>query len=336
MIAWGIGAALLGLLGIQYVAKVATFLPLIPLITLLVLLAKTASGIGSFNPQELIAAGQSSGLPDPDVPVAAHLDGMGVIFYMVTYIVGFFATAGAAGVDFGMNNRDKKDVSMGGLVGIALAIIFTAGLALLIVAGTYGNKEMAARALNETKGSLNPVELMPVIIGADASKWVSLLLAISAFPSACFSSFIAANSFKTTLPKVNPFISVGIGAAISVGLALSGYAGDAAGVFGIIGASFGPICGAMTMDYLLSGNRWSGPRAGFNPAGWLAWALGLVVGLAPTLHKIVPAIPDVPMAPVAAYVVGAVVYLICAKAGLITRVLPMPQRIDNDTAITTA
>jgi cytosine permease len=162
-----------------------------------------------------------------------------------------------------------------------------------------------------------------------------LLLAISAFPSACFSSFIAANSFKTTLPKVNPFISVGVGAAISVGLALSGYAGDAAGVFGIIGASFGPICGAMTMDYLLNGNRWSGPRSGFNPAGWLAWALGLVVGLAPVLHKLTPAIPDVPMAPVAAYIVGALVYAVCFKAGLRSRVLPMPRRIDDGAAITT-
>ena len=40
------------------------------------------------------------------------------------------------------------------------------------------------------------------------------LLAIAAFPSACFSAFIAANSFKTTLPTVNPFITVGIGTAM--------------------------------------------------------------------------------------------------------------------------
>ena len=46
---------------------------------------------------------------------------------MLTYVVGFFATAGAAGVDFGLNSRDKKDVSMGGLVGVALAIILIAG-----------------------------------------------------------------------------------------------------------------------------------------------------------------------------------------------------------------
>ncbi len=38
-------------------------------------------------------------------------------------------------------------------------------------------------------------------------------------------------------------------------------------MFGIIGASFGPICGAMTADYLLSGCQWPGPRAGIQSGG---------------------------------------------------------------------
>src|ERR1019366_6166459 len=73
-------------------------------------------------------------------------------------------------------------------------------------------------------------------------------LTLAAFPGACFSSFIAANSFKTTMPKINPFISVGIGAVVSIILAVTGVAGNLAGVFGLIGASFGPICGAMMVD----------------------------------------------------------------------------------------
>ena len=43
--------------------------------------------------------------------------------------------------------------------------------------------------------------LIPFILGADTAKWVMFLLAVAAFPPACFSAFIAANSFKTTLPK---------------------------------------------------------------------------------------------------------------------------------------
>ncbi len=159
-----------------------------------------------------------------------------------------------------------------------------------------------------------------------------LLLAIAAFPPACFSSLIAANSFKNTLPKVNPFISCGIGTAGSIALVLSGKAGDAAGVFTIIGASFGPICGAMTADYLLAGRKWPGPRAGFNLAGWLSWAVGFVVGIWNTLG---PALKNalgtdlkidftIPCPPVAAIIVGFVLYIVFAKAGLVSRTLEMP------------
>jgi cytosine permease len=74
------------------------------------------------------------------------------------------------------------------------------------------------------------------------------------------------------------------------------------------------------VDYLLSNGTWSGPRAGFNPAGWIAWALGFVVGILPNLKIAMPA------APVAAFIVGAVVYFVCAKAGLLSRVVPLPAR----------
>lgn len=327
MVVWGILAAFIGLAGIQYVGKVATYLPLIPLVTLLVLTAKTIGGVAGFVPGKLVDMQTAAGVE------GSPLSALGVILAMLTYIVGFFATAGAAGVDFGMGNRDEKDVQMGGLVGIALATVFTAGLSVLIVAGVYGSG-LAAQAynLNGAKGSLNTMELMPIILGSDAGKWLGLALAISAFPSACFSSFIAANSFKTTLPKVNPFISVGIGAAVSILLAVTGYAGNAAGVFTIIGASFGPIVGAMVVDYLLAGNRWTGPRAGFNPAGWIAWLLGFVVGITPNLHSLNPGVPAIPAAPVAAFIIGAVVYFLCMKAGLKSPVVALPGDATTATA----
>ncbi|MCX6903277.1 MAG: cytosine permease [Verrucomicrobia bacterium] len=319
MVVWGVLAAFVGLKGIQYVAKVATYLPLIPLAVLLVMYFKTASGVGSFNPASLIASHKHLA---PDAP--AMLSTFGVVAMVLTYVVGFFATAGAAGVDLGTNSRDKKDVSMGGLVGIALAIVVTAGLSMLIVAGVYGGREFSGAAITESVGKkgliLDSFNLIPVVLGKDAAKWVMFLLAVAAFPPACFSSFIAANSFKTTLPKVNPFISVGIGAAVSIILAVTKLAGDAIGVFVIIGASFGPICGAMMVDYLINGKQWSGPRAGFNPAGWIAWALGFVVGILPNLGV------NVPAAPVAAFIVGAVVYFLCAKMGMLSPVVPIPAK----------
>lgn len=287
-------------------AKVATYLPILPLAILLILLIKTVGGLGNFDPQQVVASQN----------IAVPLGAFGVIALMLTYVVGFFATAGAAGVDFGTNSRDKKDVQMGGLMGVALATIVTAGISLIVVAGALGKLQAG-----ETPVSITATGLMNSIMGDRTGNFFMLLLAIAAFPPACFSSFIAANSFKTTLPGVNPFVSVGIGAAVSVLLALTGLAGKVIPVFVIIGASFGPICGAMMVDYFLAGKRWTGPRAGFNPAGWISWALGFFVGILPNLGVAVPA------APVAAFIVGAVVYFACSKAGLRSPVLPVPAQL---------
>jgi len=307
-VVWAAAAAFIGLKGIQYVAKVATLLPLIPLVILIIMLSKTVGGLGDFNPDKLVV----SGVVVSEGKMNMGLDCYGVIALCVTYIVGFFATAGAAGVDFGMNNRNANDVQMGGLVGITLATIVAGGAAIVIAAGAFGAS--GNYALNTAD-----VGFMSGLMGSDkAGKVMGLLLAVAAFPPACFSSFIAANSFKTTLPKVNPFISVGIGAAVSILLAVTGWAGDVIGVFSVIGASFGPVCGAMAADYLLSGRNWSGPRSGFNPAGWISWIVGFAVGMAPLVG-----LADIPAAPLVAFIVGFVLYYLLAKIGLQSAVVPL-------------
>jgi cytosine permease len=242
---------------------------------------------------------------------------MTAMLAMIAAIVGFFATAGAAGVDICTSNRDKRDVSMGGIIGIVIAIIFTAGISVIAVAGAQ-----AAGVVDPSTTTMTACLQKKLSPGLFAAVMIGLTLA--SFPGACFSSFIAANSFKTTLPKVSPFISVGIGAIISIVLAVTGWAGKLPSVFGLIGASFGPIVGAMVVDYLLSGGKWSGPRAGFNPAGWIAWLLGFIVGILPNALLPESVRVNVPCAPVAAFIVGAVVYFLCAKMGMLSQVVPLP------------
>jgi cytosine permease len=301
---WALLAAFVGLKGIQYVAKVATFLPVLPLAILVIMFAKTAGGIGSFDPAKLVAAAPKDSAPGLSI--------VGVIALCISYVVGFFATAGAAGVDFGTNSRNEKDVQLGGLVGVSLASIFAGGASILIAAGGFGL--LGKYALNTVDAGF-----MAGVMGSEgAAKTLGLLLAVAAFPSACFSAFIAANSFKTTLPKVNPFMSVGAGAVVSAVLAVTGWAGNLGGVFTIIGASFGPICGAILVDYILSNKQWTGPRRGWNMAGWISWAVGFIVGIAPLVG-----IANIPAAPLVAFVVGAAVYFLLAKAGLQPPVVEM-------------
>ncbi len=321
MAIWGIAAVVAALAGIKYVAKFSTYLPLIPAAILIVLVAKTMGGLGSFDPQALVAADAAAKASGGAAAATGGMSAFGVFAFVLAYIVGFFATAGAAGVDFGTGARHKGDVALGGLVGVALAIFLTIGAAILITAGYYGGEEGKA-ALAAGKVDLNPMSLMAGIFKSDATaKWLAFALAITAFPSACFSSLIAANSIKTTLPKVNPWVSCGIGCAIAIALAISGVAGKCAAVFGFIGASFGPICGAITMEYILCKGRWSGPRAAFNPAGWIAWAVGFAIGVQPNFAAQCGF--TIPAAPVVAYLAGAVIYALLSKAQ--SAVLRYPQ-----------
>jgi cytosine permease len=315
---WAVLAAFMGLKGIQYVARVASFLPLIPLVILLILFFSTVGGLASFNSATLAASARIA-MENQSLPV---LTTWGVIAFLLTYIIGFFATAGAAGTDFGMNNRDANDVHLGGLVGIAGATILAGGLSLLIVAGAFGLGKI------DQPANLQTTALMSSIMGANTASVFWYLLTIAAFPPACFSAFIAANSFKTTLPRVNPFVSVGIGTLVSIVLAVTGWAGDVVAVFSIIGASFGPVCGAMAADYLLSGKQWAGPRAGFNAAGWISWILGFIVGAFNSVAGNIDALKEyatiIPVPPLMAFVVGFVLYCILAKLGLQSRTLEMP------------
>ena len=209
-------------------------------------------------------------------------------------MIGFFAAAGAAGADFGTNSRGRRDVVWGGLVGITLAVVVAGGLPLLSVAGALGR---GGSSYNYADTIVSVGELAPIMF--------FLFAAASVVPT-CFCAFIASNSFGTMLPRVPKTVSTLVGVTLGALLAITHVAQNLIGFFVIVGASFGPICGAMAADYVLAGKRWSGPRAGINWAGYIAWALGFIVG-------ILDRIPGVPAglaaaahpAPLYAFLVGS-------------------------------
>lgn len=291
---WGYTMAYVGVKGIQYVAKIALYLNAIALLMVLFVFIRTSGGLSGHV------------VTDPN-PFAAFT-------ILIQAVIGFFATAGAAGADFGMNNRNEKDVRLGGLVGIALAIVYAGGLPLLSVAG--------ARALHPELQAFTYDAVIGAVGGFLATA-MFFLFAIASIAPACFCAFIAGNSFSTMLPGVPRFSSTMAGVTVAIVLAITGVAANLISFFTIVGASFGPICGAIVADYLLSGKQWAGPREGINWAGYAAWALGFVVGILPFLPISEDVKAYVQPAVVYSFITGLVVYIILAKAGLQPKAVPV-------------
>jgi cytosine permease len=294
---WGLVLSWVGAKGIQYVAKIATFLNFIPLLMLLIVVFQTAGGVGKYQAP-----------PGQENSYMAFTT-------MIAIVIGFFATAGAAGADFGTNSRNETDVKWGGLVGITLAVLIAGGLPLISVAGAHG--------MNPTLGW----DYADVIqgIGGPIASVMFILFAVASVPPTCFCAFIAGNSFNTMIPSVPRVASTMAGAAVGIVLAVTGVAANLIQFFTIVGASFGPICGAMAADYVLSGRRWPGPREGVNWAGYGAWAVGFLVGILPFLPLPADVKPYLEPAVLYSFIVGFLVYMLLAKAGLQPQVVAMPK-----------
>jgi cytosine permease len=292
---WGYVMAWIGVMGIKYVARVATFLNFIPLLMILIVFSKTASGISGHVPSE------------PSSYIAFTL--------LLQIVIGFFATAGAAGADFGTFSRDRRDVRWGGIVGIVVAVMVAGGLPLLSVAG--------AKVLMPSVVGFN-YDAVVAAIGGPLARAMFFLFTLACIPPACFSSFIVGNSFSTMIPGTSRMGSTMAGMTIAIVLAVTGVAENLVGFFTIVGASFGPICGAMAADYLLSGRKWAGPRRGINWAGYASWAVGFFIGILPFLPVGQQMKELSQPAVVYSFIAGFAVYMALAKAGLQPETETMP------------
>jgi cytosine permease len=196
--------------------------------------------------------------------------------------------------------------------GIVLGVLLAGGLPILSVAGYLG-RHAGPPSYNYTAAISSVGALAPVMF---------FLFAAASLVPTCFSSFIAANSFGTMLPKIPRSASTTAAITVSALLAITGAANNLVGFFGIVGASFGPICGAMAAEYIVSGRRWAGPRTGVNWAGYIAWAIGFLVGIPEHIYGL-PAEwvkADNP-AVLYSFAAGFVVYFALAKLGLRSRVI---------------
>lgn len=274
--------------GIHHVNRVAKFLNWIPLGMILIVFWENRSGIARYR-----------------VP---HRDELSGFLNVLTIVIGFFATAGAAGADFGMHNRNRRDVFWGGALGIIGGTLAAGALPILSVAGYLGRGAGFSYDFSAAIAS----------VGMLAPAMFFLFAAASLVPT-CFSSFIASNSFSTMIPGIPRTLSTFAAITLSAVLAITGVANNLIGFFSIVGASFSPICGAMMADYLCAGRRWTGPRRGVNWAGYAAWFIGFLTGI----PEHIPGLPatwakaDNPSA-LYSFTVGFFVYVILARMRMLS------------------
>ena len=290
---WGMVFAFVGATGIGLLGTLSTYLPVLPLLAIIIAGLTNMSGISKFS-------GTSAVMPE-SVPVFGL-----AIFAALQAAAGFFATAGAAGADFTMNSRNEKDVVMGGFIGVTIVAIVAGFFAILAMAGAMGNDIDAVS--NAGKGDMFIGSIAQVGSLSGIMFWVFVIACIC--PTG-FCAFLAANSFSTMFPKL-PRVGMTMAAgAVGVILAATGFADNLVGFFLIIGASFGPIIGAMVADYLRNG-KWTGPRKGINWAGYIAWGLGFLVGILYLFNSKW----GYGLETLMSFIVGFSVYLIAAEMGL--------------------
>jgi len=311
-IIWGFLLALVGAIGIKWLAWLSSWVPLFPLLIIVIAGFSNMDGLSNFKSSVSISESALAVIP---------LLALGA-FAALQATAGFFATAGAAGADFTLNNRNKKDVVLGGLSGITIAALVAGVFALLTIAGALGNNPQIGTDAGMGTGNVDVFAVFISSIGEVGGIIAKIMFWVFVIACICptgFCAFLAGNAFSTMFPKL-PRIGLTLTAgAVGTVLAATGMAQNLVSFFLIIGASFGPIIGAMVADYLRNG-KWAGPRQGINWAGYIAWAVGFFVGIL----GVIPGIGfSYGLETLMSFIVGFTVYLILADLGLEPKVVEL-------------
>jgi cytosine permease len=232
----------------------------------------------------------------------------------VPLIVGFFAMSGLAGVDWGRRAARRRDVVLGGVVGVVLAGSLTAIMSLIIVTSTlrevsressqhvidYGGGEGLAG-----RGSPTLLKIQHTVLYYGSGEWfaanisdpmgltfrwavyhgiggipagvILVLFGLAALAPACYAASIYGERLATRWPRLGQSGWTWVGGAIALVLGATSLAGELELIFAAMGTLFAPAVGAMTGDWLRQRGAWAGVRPGVNRTGLLAWVAGVAI-----------------------------------------------------------
>ncbi len=334
---WSIASALIGTLAFRLVAAVMAGYQAFPALALGLVAVWAMPWAGGFRPWPV----------DPVTAEPVQNGGWTAFTTMIQMVFGFFATQGAMAADWGAASRDARDVRMGGLVGVACSSFVLASLGLLVVAGSLG-KEPPPPGLVETREAqdrleralevrgwgpqVEPFRREILALGAEGltirgvlqkglGGWrggvLLLIFDLALLGPACFTPFVIGRRFSAAWPSLPRWAWSMIGAVATWPLIAFRVPLRLALVFGLLGAAFAPVVGAMAADFLRHRTTVPGPRRGINIAGWTAWTVGFLVGLLPVTGSILgrDGWSQVQPASVLAFIASFVTYLILALVG---------------------
>jgi cytosine permease len=235
-------------------------------------------------------------------------------------IFGYFALSGLSAVDWGMAVRHPRDVRIGGWISIILAGSYGSILSLLTVAGAAGR--LGPGAIDEAGLRLaDPLTFHGAVfhgIGGIVGGAILMLFGLASLAPAVYAALVYSRRLGWHWPAIGRRRWAWMGAGIALVLVATSLAGGLETIFGVLGAVFAPAVGAMTADWLRRGGMWRGVRPGVNRAGLLAWGIGVLVGLVPTLGAAVGSGAAAAFQPAAlfAYLAALVSYPALAALGL--------------------
>jgi hypothetical protein len=250
----------------------------------------------------------------PAQPFPTHLSAIPIF-------TGFFSMVGLMSVDWGAASARRRDVVVGGLLGIVLAGAWTAVMSLLVVAGAIGRLH-AAHPVEVTKIAALPVHSFRWAvangIGGTPAAVILILFGLAALAPACFSSFLFMRKLFARWPRIRRIDWAWIGCALAFALIVTSWPGRLEAVDHVMGLVFAPAAGAMAGDYFSQRGQWSGVRRGLHPPGLIAWATG--VAIRPILEIMAASghlpVPSLIASPVAGFLAAALAYWIMVRAGL--------------------
>ncbi len=204
------------------------------------------------------------------------------------YLFGALAFAGVSTVEWGGAVRDRRDVRLGGWTALLAAGAVTTLAALVL--GSYHPDGTARRTL---------IDLRDRWLGGGAL----LLFGLASLAPACYAASLFTTRFRAHWPRLGKWKGVGLLYLILIVPGAVGVAGDVVTLAGVSGALFAPLAGILGVESFRKDR--DEPRRGWNGPGVAAWAVGAVVGLAPT---VAPTMSRIQPAALFGWFVAALVY----------------------------